>query len=237
MFIKQIKHDLAFSQTAFLGMGTLMIGLAIVLRIVMWASRSVMLNQNIVHVMVMLWSFIIFGVIIVSIIQIFQFYKENFFGDAGYLMLTLPVSRGSLLVSKVIVSMLWFNFMAAIGIVMVFIIANTDTFTVMGVSETTSLTLENILNFVRGAVLVNSLVLFLVSAMFFCITLAHSIIMRWRVHGVMAGVVYFLYLAVYFRIGAESFIMGLTDGVGITLVFAGVALLGAWYLLQNKVTV
>ncbi|MCL2421337.1 MAG: hypothetical protein FWD03_05710 [Defluviitaleaceae bacterium] len=227
MFIKQIKHDLAFSKAAFLGMSALMIAFAFVHRLLLAVSKSGVIDQGVPFVVMALLSFVLFGVVVVSIMQIYQFYKQNFFGDAGYLMLTLPVNRGRLLASKMIVSMLWFNFMLVMGIVVMFIMADFDGL-VMIIFGT------SLQDMVSSTVLINLIIMHLIAAMFFCITLSHSIIAGWRIHGFIAGMVYFVYLALYAWIvllDARFGFIAIT-----TLISVGIAFVGTWYLLEKRMT-
>jgi hypothetical protein len=193
MLIKQLKYDLSFSKTAFFAMAAITVGIASILRLTMFAEDGG-LTQDAVQIAALL---ILFGVGIACVMQIFQFFSKNFFGDIGYLMLTLPVRRAKLLISKVIVSVVWFNFMLLAGAVAWYIAALTQLdggilyiFRSIGARH------------VIAIVEINMIALFFMSVMFFAITLSHSVISGRRVHGIISGVIALLYTGLYFWLDA-----------------------------------
>ena len=192
MFIKQLKHDLLFSRNAFLGMGALLLGMAIVLRLTFPEIDSNMVAITIFAITIIAAITIS---VVTSIFQIYSFYKRNFFGNSGYLMLTLPVSRASLLASKLVVSMIWVNFMTFVGLAMVFIIAWTPS--MEGVHIEFSV-MDSINELIRSFVLLNVFMLFCIAVLFMSITLSKSKIAGFRINGIVAGVVSVLYLVLAF---------------------------------------
>jgi hypothetical protein len=137
----------------------------------------------------------IVGVGIASVTQIFQFFNKNFFSESGHLMLTLPVGRFGLLISKVLISIIWFNFMLAVAAVSISLMWNTavaatphrtNIFDGVGAMELQMLMEANVLAF------------FAITLLFFCMAFARSTFMGKRVHGVVAGVVGLVYGWLYF---------------------------------------
>jgi len=249
MFIKQLKNDLLFSRDAFFGMGALLLGVALIIRI---ADANFDIIESIPFLEVMI--FLILGVsittvVFASIYQLFTFYRRNFFGNSGYLMLTLPVSRGVQLASKLIVSLIWINFMLLVGIAMVWIITfNVGTpeqeFVVVSfASYGARLAFELIIAFV----VMNLFFLLIMATTYLGITLANSTIGRWRIHGIAAGIVSILYLVLTFV--AMYGVVRLFTSAGITVigtleavlnfgtlgVFATGAIAATYYLLKNRV--
>ena len=115
MFIKLLKHDLSFSKNTFLGIGVALISIALLFRLTEFLDFGFlnMLPADVIFGIIMgIATLVIF---IVSIMQIHGFYKHNIFGDTGHLTLTLPVKRIKIIASKVIVALIWFNFMVLAG--------------------------------------------------------------------------------------------------------------------------
>ncbi len=67
--------------------------------------------------LVMAFSFAIFGVCLMSVVVMVQRFGKNLLGDEGYVMLTLPASIHQQLWSKLIVSAVWFALtLVAVGV-------------------------------------------------------------------------------------------------------------------------
>ena len=180
MFIKILKHDLSFSKNIFFAMGGMMIALSAIISFTLpvFTGESAV-NSLLMHLALPLGTII---VSIASVTQIFQFFNRNFFGESGYLMLTLPVKREKLLISKIIVSLIWFNFMLlAMGISSLILFRDQWRF-------------EQLINqinaeFVTIMTMVNFLALFFIVLLFFCITLAHSVLGGKKIHGIVSGII------------------------------------------------
>ncbi|MGL6107722.1 hypothetical protein, partial [Romboutsia sp.] len=55
----------------------------------------------------MIFGALIISLFVITIVVIVQRFSKNLLGDEGYLMFTLPVSNGSILVSKYLAALLW----------------------------------------------------------------------------------------------------------------------------------
>ena len=119
MLGKLLKYDIKFGYRAFLIMGGSMILTALLLRIVdpewEWLNNFTLIS---------FMPFIFFGIGIACIVLVFQNFNRNLLSNEGYFMLTLPVKRYKFIVSKLLTSLMWFNFMIAVGFVTVLILLN-----------------------------------------------------------------------------------------------------------------
>lgn len=201
MFIKQLKYDFLFSRNAFLGMGALMIGLAVIFRMTDFFGGTNSASASFVWAGLSL-SIATIVVAVASVFQIFNLFNRSFFGNSGYLMLTLPICRTRQLISKLIVSMIWFNYMLVVAFCMAFIFA----FDTSAQNTARNLFVWNFGGFLRalfeGFLTSNSIAFLLIAVIFLGITLAHSIIGRWRIHGFIAGIVSFVYLVFTIRVAS-----------------------------------
>jgi len=227
MFIKQLKYDFMFSAKTFIAM------FAGILALTFFVSIADFLPNDMLEIM----RILIVGVggaavAIASYLQILIFYQRSFFGPEGYLMLTLPVSRGKLLASKFITTFVWFLFMLILIPIMVFIIEPPTVQTVWEV-------IREIVTgqFVAGLITNMLLPAFvLIALLFFTITLANSVVFGKKVHGVVAGIVsaalHFFYIFGLARLSQRSFaterIYGSHDGFEWSF-YADVPLVGIEY--------
>ena len=242
MFIKQLKYDLLFSRDAFLGMGALLIGMALVIRMAVAAWGQ--------GIMARVWvglplSLAITVVIVASYFQLFVFYKRSFFGDSGYLMLTLPIERVRLLVSKLVVSLIWLNFMAAVGFIMAIILASGMRSNIGHYIIYPSSTAD-ILDIIEGFLAMNIFTLLFVAVTYFGISLSNSVIGKWRINGLISGVLCLAYLILTFWLcyRLDDLLHPLTNFthmmsfriVYLTSFASAIAIASAThYLLKNKV--
>jgi len=192
MFTKQLKYDFAFSAKVFIGMFLGLLGLTVILRLTgMIPDHN---NINLDYTMFGMSIVIIGGVIVAvaSYFQIWQFFRRNFFGPEGYLMLTLPVKRGKLLASKFIVTQVWFNFMLAVVPIILLILAppRGDFWEAV----------ERVVTFqiVDGIININLVAFVLVSILFLTITLTNTVIFNKKIHGAVAGAFAFAYHWAFF---------------------------------------
>ena len=197
MFIKLLKYDFSFSARIFLAMAAVLLSLAAILRLTMPMFVEIGSAFELSMAANMVMSLLLLSVGIASITQIFQFFNRNFFGESGYLMLTVPLGRLRLLVSKVLVSMVWFNFMVVAAVASMFIMWETAHGAIHG-SPFWRIRITDVL----GAIEVNVLALFAISMLFFCLTLARSVFMNKRVHGVICGIIGAAYTWLFFGINA-----------------------------------
>jgi len=204
MFIKQLKYDLLFSRNAFFGMGALLIGISIILSLAIHV-----MGTGVTGAMETVWVGLVFSisataVAVASVFQLYTFYKRSLFGNSGYLMLTLPVERCSLLVSKLVVSLLWINYMVIVNFIMALIL-----FTGMGEvnwndmgynSPYFSWSIRDTLRLIEGVITMNIFPLVFISIAYLGITLGNSVFGRWRVNGFVAGIASIVYLMITFWI-------------------------------------
>ena len=200
MLLKLIKYDLIYSKNNFFALGAALIAAAFVFQFSMTTLRNIALANISAS---LLLGAVNISVVVLGIIFIHQNYAKNLFSGHGYLMFTLPVKPYLLLVTKMITSLIWLNFMIVVGFVgsmiIVFGIALRDITGYMFPREIGPEVVEAI-SYLGALVAwafthVNVFGFFLVSIFFAIITLSHSYIKNIRIHGVfstIAGIVYFL---------------------------------------------
>ena len=180
MFFKMVKYDFLFSGAVFLGMGALMTVLAAVLWLLGgYVQVPGMDTLNLAAVLMFIGVAV---AVMTTVFQVLQFFHKNFFDDTGYMMLTLPVGRLPLLVSKLVVSLVWLNFMLLAITIPLSVIAGAR-FSISGIIN--SIRLQNILALLELSLLAALIIVVL----FFVITLANSSIGRWQVPGAVAAAV------------------------------------------------
>ena len=191
MFIKTLKYDFLFSRAAFLAMAGAIIGLASILRV-----TGLVDGGDVTGIAGLILMIVILVIGLAAVVQILQFYYKNFFDDTGYLMLTLPVKRFKLLVSKLVVSVVWFNFMLLVSVIVAFLIAFTPSpeNPLRFRSIIDAINLTNIMTLVE----INIMALFFITALFFLITFAFSVVGRWSVHMIVSVAVTFSYAGLFF---------------------------------------
>ena len=75
---------------------------------------------------------VLMGLAIVTFIQCVLRFKRNLLGDEGYLMMTLPVSRFELVISKLIASVTWTIIGGFVGLISLFMLLPSSDFKFMG---------------------------------------------------------------------------------------------------------
>lgn len=120
MLGKLIKYDIKLGKRSYLTMAAVLTFAAVLIRIITKIdNESVSSLAEIVVVMVLL---VIMTVIITAgVVLVYQNFARTLFSNEGYLTLTLPVKRNRLIVSKLITSLLWFNFMLLVAYIIMFI--------------------------------------------------------------------------------------------------------------------
>ena len=194
MFIRTLKYDFLFSKAAFLAMAGVIVALSLILRVT--GLVDVGATGEITGIAGLIFVVAVLVVGLAAVLQIFQFYYKNFFDDTGYLMLTLPVKRLTLLVSKLVVSVVWFNFMLLSSVAVALILTYTP-IPELGWDVRSLLNAINLANFI-AVVEINIMALFLVVTLFFAVTLAFSVIGHWNVHGIVSVVAGLLYAGLFF---------------------------------------
>ena len=176
MFIKALKYDFMFSKTWYLAIAAIMIITAIASKIYAQPRHS----QGIIRdTDGLLLAMVVIVAGIISIFQVLIFFNRYLFDDTGRIMLTLPVKRFTLLMSKLVVSIVWFNFMLLIAIISLIVIFDPPgmEFMFMGLSRGISF-----VNFV-ALIEVNIMAVSFIVIIFFSTALAYSRLWRRHFHG------------------------------------------------------
>lgn len=103
MLGKIIKLDLKFAYKKFFAMAGILLFFGLILPLI----KSEVIKAGFIMVL----SAVMLIVVVMSIYLIVQHFNKNLFGPEGYLMFTLPVKSYQLLLSKLITTVIWFNFM------------------------------------------------------------------------------------------------------------------------------
>ena len=125
MFLRLLKQDLRAT-------ARVMIVLYAVVLVLSGATRVMtsFMDQNVGGLLVVVFArllVILFAVAVAAcvvmtfVLMIIRFYK-NFLTDEGYLMFTLPVTKGQLIWSKLLVSLVWAFASGVVGVLVVFIL-------------------------------------------------------------------------------------------------------------------
>ncbi|MCL2375954.1 MAG: hypothetical protein FWC76_01025 [Defluviitaleaceae bacterium] len=201
MLFKLMKYDFVYSARLFFALGTIAIALAFILGGVdglyqgyriMFAGQeqSIIFTPN--STFMQMLSIVLIPVGVAAIIHIAQFYHKSMFGKAGHLAMTMPVSRGTVLLSKITVSFAWVLYVIAVAMAMV---AVTHI-----ISPYLSLTLFfTFIDIGTIAFIVHTAIVALaaIPLLFFCITLSNSVFIGVRLNGIIAGFIGFLYAGIY----------------------------------------
>lgn len=187
---KVVKRDFRFSAAAFFAMGGIALAIAGIL--VLTANNIDNFRTQQLIMAVSMLSFMALG--LAAIVQIFMFFRRSLFSKAGYLAFTLPVGRGVLLASKLIVSMIWFLYALAVTFVIIVIAA-------LGADATFS----EFASFFDGWLLVQivrlvQIAFFAICLMFACVALSNSVFAGKRVHGILSGFGGIVYGGLFFWI-------------------------------------
>jgi len=252
MFIKQLKYDLLFGRDTFLGMGALLIGASFIMAMVVSAQeRGGFLGSEWILIVVgLVFAIVVSAVAVATISSLYSLFARSFFGKSGYLMLTLPVSRITQLISKLTAAIIWSNYMAVVAFIMglvfaAILVTGTNSWHMAyeyGEFITWGVTARDVMYFLGSYLVLNMFALLVISAMYFGITLSNSTIGRWRVHRFVAGVATLLYLSfamwtvmrvVRFFSTSLSFSLSVS-AISITLLAFVVATVAATYHLINK---
>lgn len=119
MLGKVMKYDIKFGKAAFLIMAGAMIFGGLFIRILNTPFARYLRDSG---VMVIL-PLALMGVFTAGIVLVFQNFNRNLFGTEGYLILTLPVKRHKLMVSKLLTTVMWYNIMSLAALIMALLIS------------------------------------------------------------------------------------------------------------------
>ncbi|MCL1988068.1 MAG: hypothetical protein FWG64_08895 [Firmicutes bacterium] len=197
MFLKQLKYDLLFSRDMFFGMAGLLIAVAIIMRLTGTvnmseadASLGILGNMFSLLVLVVIFSVAVLIAAIGSIVQIFRFYKQSFFSSSGYFFLTLPINSTKLILSKIVVALIWYNFMMFVAIITGLILADFE------ILLTSLPNLFEIGDFVIMIFNSNVNALVFIAFLYFMITLANSVVVV-KLSYLLSGAISFALLIGY----------------------------------------
>ena len=110
MFGKLVKHEFHATARIALPLCGMMLALAVLAGMVLrfWGDLPSGGFSTAGNAIIILYGMSVFAVAIGIFIILMQRYKQNFFGDEGYLTRTLPASEHALLLSKLLVAVLWY---------------------------------------------------------------------------------------------------------------------------------
>lgn len=181
MLFKNLKHDLIFGRKMFFSLGIGLVLAAIAGQIAFRAMEDTELARNMINISMMLALGLVCGFVAV---HFSQFVEKTLFGDSGYLTLTLPITRGRLLVSKLLACGVWYNFVLAVVVVALMILSGTQSaedFTVFNIPEISPNLFAYYLNLAFGF-------FFLINLLLFGLTLHNSVFGRWKVPGFITSI-------------------------------------------------
>lgn len=194
MTLKVLKYDFMFSAKTFAALAAILLTIAVIMRLTMPMFTNVEDPFALARIQELIMMMLLVGVGIASIAQIFQFINRNFFGASGYLTLTLPVGRLPLIMSKLVVAIVWFNFMMLATAAAMFILLDTASHNVHGATVLSRINATHIIMMIE----VNMLAIVAIAVLFFSLTLARSVVGGKRIHGVIAGIIGGGIMALYF---------------------------------------
>jgi len=110
MLGKLLKYDLKFGVRPFLVMGGGMIFASILLGLFDFDTISGL-------GLMFLFPIIIVTIFIACVALVYQNFNRNLLSNEGYFMMSLPVKRYKFIISKLMTSIIWFNFMILAGVI------------------------------------------------------------------------------------------------------------------------
>jgi hypothetical protein len=115
MLSKLIKYDIRSTWRDFAGIYLSILLGVIIVPLILNNADSMILNMSAGFIA----TAIIIAVVVVTIINLFKIFNNNVFSKEGYLTMTLPVTSGQIITSKLLVSSMWIvltGLISAIGI-------------------------------------------------------------------------------------------------------------------------
>jgi len=173
MLFKQIKYDLLYSRRAFILLGAYLLLVPVIIRI--WLFATGLAHDERLAFLLLISAGLVGGVIIV---QMHKFFYEGLFGSFGYLSLTLPISRGRLMLSKLLTIGIWIHFIGAIATMVLLSYQTMEIILMVGVLETAAIVLSAYVHSLFVA-------FFVVSIFFLSTVLAHSSFGKLYVPGII----------------------------------------------------
>ncbi|MCL2375955.1 MAG: hypothetical protein FWC76_01030 [Defluviitaleaceae bacterium] len=207
MLLKLMKHDIAYSAKIFFALGAIAVAIALIygtavnIQHATYQQQVVMAYQSpanpfrLFNFVFMFSNILLIPVGMAAIIHIAQFYRKSMFGRVGHLTMTTPVSRNTLLTSKIAVSFTWFVYTIGLVVVMVIIFSLLSPYRPWGLAQLIRQIFSA--DMVVLGVNIAAIGFAAIALLFFCVTLSHSIIAGKRVNGFLAGFIGLLYAWLY----------------------------------------
>ena len=192
MLIKLIKHDLIHSAKPFLALGAIVAAIAVIFSaaiLMTWEQQAMFApmpyGEPFPFIAVQFAAAMMVVIPIITVILIAYFYRKSMFGRTGHLTLTVPVSRGTLLASKLAMSFVWASLLSLYAyLVGVGTIASMHIFR-------PNFRLSDYFDMLGTNMWINfSVITFAaIVLLFFCITLSQSTFANRHLHGVIIGII------------------------------------------------
>jgi len=185
MLGKLIKHDLNYSKKSFLGLGLAMLGFVLI---------SFLFNRIfpfLSHANLIGFIFIISTTVslVITISYLYSAFKNSLFGQNGYLYQTLPVGKWKLLLSKIISTLIWFNYIWLINLIFWILLAILEA---QGLNFAIGMiSLTELKTLIMVVIFVNIIVSLFLLGLYMIITLANSSFKNFRIHWILAGIIGF----------------------------------------------
>ncbi|MCL1845195.1 MAG: hypothetical protein FWF77_04765 [Defluviitaleaceae bacterium] len=181
MFLRHLKHDLLFGKNMFIALGISIVIAAVAGLIAFHVIEEPQEARNIINISIFLVLGLVLGFVAV---HLSQFIEKSMFGDAGYLALTLPITRGRLLISKILAAFVWFNYVLLTVFICMIILQPTQQYDGVGDVIIPPLGMNLI------AIYLNLFFVFIFSTnlMLFGLTLHNSVFGKWKVPGFVTSI-------------------------------------------------
>lgn len=181
MLLKQLKHDMVFGKTMFFALGLGIVAAAIGGLI----AFNIMEDEHVARQVINYSAFMVMGLTFGFVaVHISQFIEKSMYSDAGYLTFTLPVTRGQLLVSKLLSAFAWLHFILVAVFIGLVILQGTHT-----IEYEAGILLPRVgVGLFAMYINVSIMYFFGISVMLFGLTLHNSVFGRWKIPGFFTAV-------------------------------------------------
>ena len=188
MMLKLMKHDFRYSAKTFFALGAVIMTISAIFT---FATYTYYFQRILYahlperyHLSSLIADFSVWMLAVVAIITIFHityFYRKSMFGRTGHLTLTMPISRGTLLASKLAVSFIWFSVYA----ILVTLGMTAVLFILWPALSFGPFFVEALIVWTHAAFIAFAAI----ALVFFCITLFHSVLTNMRLRGIISGAI------------------------------------------------
>ncbi len=128
MFLKLLKHDLISLKNSFFILFIITICIACIAPFLIFSIYKLSLSSEVnltISYMLLFGIYSLIGCFILVIITLYiinsiRFFKQSFFSSQGYLTLTLPISTGKNVISKLLSIIIWGIAFTVVGVVSLF---------------------------------------------------------------------------------------------------------------------